>query len=525
MYLPQPISPISPKPSVDNFFTSLAESAGDHAIGIILSGTGSDGAHGMRAIRAVGGITIAQEPITAKYDGMPKSAIETGCVDLVLPLKSMIQELFKIMRTPNHLRILKGDDIQRTNIQELLHLLKERHSVDFKDYKTGTLYRRINRRMAACNVYNLNEYLEHIHKNSEELNTLFKDIMISVTNFFRDADCFGDLKESIVEIVKNKAPNEPMRVWVPGCATGEEAYSIAILFAEACGGITAMSKKFRLQIFATDIDTDALTRARKGIYPESTLSNVEVAVRERYFRTRENAYEITKPLRDLVVFSRHNVFEDPPFLRMDLIACRNLLIYFNAKLQHSVLSLFHYAMQPDGVFFLGKSESLGHSVNLFQILDSKHKLYKRKLVSSGEYAQQSRANYATTAPLKKIDIPGLQSANKSMHDLPDAFIEALSPDSLLIDENMDIIRVYGDVHAYTQLSPGGISMNLLSLARKEFRQELRALVFKIIREQKSYTVLPKKLELQGKLYEINIVIRLLHLKHTPERLILVSFEK
>ncbi|MFO0374906.1 MAG: CheR family methyltransferase [Alphaproteobacteria bacterium] len=525
LYLRQPISQISPKPSVDNFFTSLAESVGDHAIGIILSGTGSDGAHGVRAIRAVGGITIAQEPTDAKYNGMPKSAIETGCVDFVLPLKDINNELFKAMRTPNHLRRLKGDDIQRTNIQELLYLIKERNNVDFKDYKTGTLYRRINRRMAACNVYNLNEYLEYIHNTPEELDILFKDIMISVTNFFRDADCFNAIKEVIQDIVNTKSSNDSIRVWIPGCATGEEAYSIAILFAEACGGIAPMNKKFRLQIFATDIDTDALARARKGIYPEATLANVEVALREHYFRTRDNAYEITKPLRDLVVFSRHNVFEDPPFLRMDLIACRNLLIYFNTKLQHSVLSLFHYAMQPEGIMFLGKSESLGHSANLFQTLDSKHRLYKRKLVSSGDYSKQSRASYATTTSLKKLEIPGLQSTNKSIHDLPDAFIEALSPDSILIDENMDIIRVYGDVHAYTQLSPGGVTMNLLSLARKEFRQELRALVFKIIREQKTYTVLPKKIALEGKLHEIHIIIRLLHLKNSSERLILVSFEK
>lgn len=523
LYLREPVAEFGPKPSVDLLFTSLAEHVGDQAVGVILSGTGSDGAHGVRAIRAAGGIVVAQDPENAKYDGMPKYAIETGCVDLVMLPNEMMKEISKVIQSPRDLQLLKDNESQRTSIQELLHVLKQQSGVDFKNYKTGTLYRRINRRMVACNTKDLDQYVTYIGDNPEEVDLLYKDILISVTSFFRDTEAFEALKSELANVLEKKEQGDQIRVWLPGCATGEEAYSIAILFAELAGGIGPLTQKYNFQIFATDIDVDALGRARRGAYSQTILENVDKTLKERYFRQRENQFEVVKPLRDVIVFSKHNVFDDPPFLRLDVIACRNLLIYFNSNLQHSVLSLFHYALNGNGRLFLGKSEALGQSASLFHGLDSTNKIYSRKMVTSGEYPKSERSVYKV--PIKRAELSRVTSGNKVMHDLPDAVIDALSPDSILIDEDMEIVRIYGDVHAYTQLSPGQASMNLMSMARKEFRQELRALVYKILREDASQTMLSKKLDVQGKLHEVNIIIRPLRMKNVNQRLLLVSFEK
>ncbi|MBP1853548.1 chemotaxis protein CheB [Rhizobium halophytocola] len=523
MHLSRPPSELSPKPSVDYFFATLAQEIGDHAIGVILSGTGSDGSHGVRAVKAEGGLTIAQDPEEAKYDGMPANAIGAGCVDLVLPAAKIGPQILSIIRTPSNLKLLQEEEITRSTMHELLHLLKERSGVDFRDYKSGTLYRRINRRMTACATTSVDDYLDYVKRAPNELDLLFKDIMISVTYFFRDTEAFTSLTSVIKKLLADKGPGSDIRIWIPGCATGEEAYSIVILFAEAAGGIRQLQQNYSFQLFATDIDTDALSLGRKGVYSATTLESMAPDIRDRYFRHKEESYEIIKSVRDMVMFSRHNVFSDPPFLRLDFISCRNLLIYFNAKLQATVMNLFHYALNPNGILYLGKSEALGNAASLFQPIDNRAKIYQRKLVSSYEAIRSAKASYSTVSKNVTPATPAAQT--KSNHDFPDAVIAALSPDSLLIDENMNLLRVYGDVQPYTQLSPGEASTNLVSIARKEFRQELRALVYKVVRERDQQAVLPKKLVIDGKTCRINIHIRPLPLKNSGERLLLVSFEQ
>ena len=522
LQLREPPSPHSPKPSVDFFFTTLAEELGDHAIGVILSGTGSDGSHGVRAIRAGGGLTIAQTIETAKYDGMPHSAIETGCVDIVLPASKIGAEIASLIRSPHKVHLLQETDEKKMVMQELMHLLKGRTKVDFNNYKSGTLLRRLNRRMTACGVADLDAYLEYVRTEPPELDMLFRDMMITVTQFFRDKEAFNGLQVQIAELLEIKKEEGSIRVWVPGCATGEEAYSIVMFFAEAAGGLDKLKQNYSFQLFATDIDMDALAFARKGIYAETTLESVDKDLKDRYFKHRENAYEISKSVREMVVFSKHNVFDDPPFLRLDLITCRNLLIYFNNRLQNIVMDLFHYALNPLGVLFLGKSEALGESANLFQATNSAAKLYKRKLITSGELPRTARLSFQSRPRLEPI----AKSTNKkATHEFPDAIVGALSPDSLLIDENMDVLRIYGDVQAYTQLSAGDANTNLASLVRKEFRQELRALVYKVMREDISQSILPKNIDINGIAHKIHIIIRPLQLKATSERLLLISFEK
>ncbi len=519
LQLRKPLSEFKPKPSVDYFFATLAEDQTDRVIGIILSGTGSDGAHGVRAIRAAGGITIAQEPSTAKYDGMPSSAIETGCVDAVLAPDKMGRGIEKVLSSPRSLKLLQ-EEHQRTDIQELMFLVKQRCGVDFKDYKTGTLHRRISRRMAACATHELNEYVDYVRANPKELDALYGDILISVTNFFRDTEAFDSLKREVEKILAAKGPEDTIRVWIPGCASGEEAYSIVILFAEAAGGLAKLSD-YNFQMFATDLDADTLTMARKGQYSDATLQKLSPELRDKYFHHREGNREILKGVRDLVLFSRHNVLEDPPFMRLDLVSCRNLLIYFNNNLQHNVLSLFHYALGEKGILFLGQSESLGHSSNLFITADSKAKIFRRKLISSAEHQPFRRTSAASSSPIARL--PSTRAAG-GIHELPDAIVQALAPNSLLVDENLDVLRIYGDMHAYTQLSPGSASMNLVSIARKEFRQELRALAYKTLREQSTHNSLRKNLKDDAQHQRVDITIRPLRTKTSEQSLLLISFE-
>ncbi|MGF0539002.1 chemotaxis protein CheB [Agrobacterium sp. ES01] len=523
LHLSRPPYELSPKPSIDYFFATLAREIGDHAIGVILSGTGSDGSHGVRAIKAEAGLTIAQDPEEAKYDGMPANSIAAGSIDLVLPAARIGQQILSIIRTPSNLKLLQEEEVSRSTMHELLHLLKESSGVDFRDYKSGTLYRRINRRMTACSSEDLDDYLAYVKSFPKELDLLFKDIMISVTYFFRDKEAFKSLTNVIKKLLSEKEAGSDLRVWIPGCATGEEAYSIVIMFAEAVGGIRQLQQQYNFQLFATDIDTDALSLGRKGVYSATTLEGMSTDLRDRYFRHKDENYEVLKSVRDMVMFSRHNVFSDPPFLRLDFISCRNLLIYFNSKLQSTVMNLFHYALNPNGILYLGKSEALGTGANLFQPLDNRAKIYQRKLVSSYDAIRSAKASYSNVS--KSVTATPPPAQRKTNHDFPDAVVSALSPDSLLIDENMNILRIYGDVQPYIQLSPGEASTNLVSIARREFRQELRALVYKVQRENLQKSVLPKKLMINNVPHRVDIHIRPLPLKQSSEKLLLVSFDR
>ncbi len=520
LYLRSPISPLAARPSVDCFFSTLAETQKEHAIGVILSGIGTDGVHGVRAIRAAGGITIAQNPKTAKFEGMPKNAIQTGCIDVVLPPEQMPKQISFITESPRHLSVFQ-EDVERIDIQRLLFKLEDRCGVDFKKYELGMIYRRINRRMSACLSPDITKYLEYVSEHPSELEVLYNDFLISVTNFFRDPEAFDRLRDAIDDIIKTKQVGDPIRVWVPGCASGEEAYSIVILFAECAGGLDKLSE-YRFQLFATDVDNKVLSKARKGVYVEATLANVSSDIREAYFQTRDQGYEIRKRVRDFVVFSKHNILENPSFLRLDLISCRNLLIYFNTKVQEKLMKLFHTSLQPNGFLFLGKSENLGQSADLFHVIDNKARLYRQKLVPN-----EGRNHFHNVIyyPTQKNYFPIAPTRGKAMHELSDAMARALSPNSLLINDKMDVIRIYGDVSPFTELSPGIASMNLLSLIKKDFRQELRALAYKVLREQKQEAVLLKMVKVAQDKVDVHIVVRRLFIRSAEEAYLLISFDQ
>ncbi|MBS1143209.1 MAG: Protein-glutamate O-methyltransferase [Proteobacteria bacterium] len=459
---------VLPKPSVNTFFHSLAESRGEDAIAIVLSGTGSDGASGARAIKAGGGLVFAQDPLSAKYSGMPQSTIDTGCADWVLSPGEIARELTLIVKSQGAVLQVEQPAASPTTLKALLYKVQRHSQVDFSGYKEATVWRRILRRMAANRVNEIDEYINLAEKNPEEYNQLCKEILISVTAFFRDPQAFESLRSHLKERLAQKVPGEEVRIWVPGCATGEEAYTIAILLFELLGERRYETK---LQIFATDLDLAAMANARRGVYSESSLSAMPPELVARYFHPQGDAYEVIKPLREAVVFARQNVLQDPPFLRLDMISCRNLLIYFQNTPQEKVLDTFHYALAPGGLLFLGKSESVYQRENLFDPIEREHKLFRRRELASGA---------PSFVPLS-IDMSALsRSPARRQRSIEERFAEAAFgayvPPSVMVNSQLDVLHVFGDVSQFLKIPAGKLDFNLLNLIGRPWRTEVQTLV-------------------------------------------------
>lgn len=373
---------------IDHFFCSLAEIQGSRAIGVVLSGTASDGTLGLKAIKEAGGITFAQEPESAKFDGMPKSAIVAGCVDFVLPPARIAKELSHIIRHPyvGRSTLEKTDALLPERDDEwsrLFKLLRDASGVDFTFYKRPTVKRRVGRRMAVQKIERLGEYLKYLGSHREELDALFNDILILVTSFFRDREVFRALRNRVFpRLLVHKPASDPIRIWVPGCSSGEEAYSIAICLLENLGDrVTSMP----IQIFGTDISEQALEKARAGVYPKDALQKVSQERIRRFFTRVNEKYQINSTVRDLCLFSRHDVTKDPPFSRLDLISCRNVLIYLDPVLQKRVLASFHYALRDTGILLLGKSETLAGFQGFFRITDRKNAFFIKRPAAKVSY--------------------------------------------------------------------------------------------------------------------------------------------
>ena len=464
----------APKPSVDRFFRSLAETVGDRAIGIVLSGTGSDGAYGVRAVRAAGGVTIAQSADSAKYDGMPLSAIDTGCVDLVLSPEEIGLNFDRIARLPRDLEGI-SDEPTADALAELFKLLRDRTGVDFREYKSSTVRRRIERRMVALEIESLSTYTEYVAAQHDEVDVLFRDMMISVTSFFRDPEEFELLRTAIEErVIKRKS--EGLRIWVPGCATGEEAYSVAVLVAEALGGLKALDS-VHMQVFATDIDSTALTVARRGIYSDAIAATMPEDLLETYFNKTHDGYQVSQAIRDRIVFTPHNLCQDPPFSNIDLVSCRNLLIYFAASLQAKVFIRLHYALKASGVLFLGKSESISGSETLFKPLGKVGQLFLRRSYSESKMMpSQARGTMRRMAFERRPRPPASGARGEEPEQMFHSLVRSIGPNGLLVTPDMHIQRVYGNVNRFLSLTEGHVAGATIGMLRDDLRHELRTLI-------------------------------------------------
>ncbi|UCZ57463.1 hypothetical protein LGV61_04080 [Desulfurispirillum indicum] len=473
---------VGPRPSVDLFLQSLAQEFGNHAIGVILSGTGSDGSVGVRAIKAGGGITIAQQPDTAKYDGMPTNAIATGHIDIILPPEAIGQELVEIFRISGEVALPPRSRKAPSDMEQIFQQLLQHSGVDFTHYKLSTINRRLERRMAALKISSLGSYVKHLAQCEGEQEKLFRDMLISVTSFFRDSQAFAALEDVMADLLKKQAPGAPIRVWVPGCSTGEEAYSIAMVICNILGGD---HRKSQVQIFATDIDQDALVIARRGHYAHVQLAAMDGDMVNRYFISRGASLEVSKTIREMVVFSRHDIIKDPPFLRMNLVSCRNLLVSLNQPLQRKTLALFSYALNPSGVLFTGKSESLSAFDDLFEPLDRENNIYRR--IHGARVAPYGRLMAGALLRQQTRPQPPVRTAQSLEDHVKDAVMRSMMHKWLLLDHDLNIVHVQGDVSHYISIRHGDFSGNILGMLRKELRNDLRLAMSRVRKSQHPFS--------------------------------------
>ena len=471
-------SAIGPKPSIDYFFNSLAEEKKDRAVGIILSGSGADGAHGIRAIKSNDGITMAQTVESAKFGSMPRAAIDTGLVDLVLPPEKIGQELETALKYPNMIAGVHPDRYL-DEISTVLSLLQQHTGGDFSRYKQDTIYRRIGRRMVINKIHDLGNYISHIEAHPEELVSLNKDLLISVTRFFRDTEAFSALADRLREVFKSKAPGDSLRVWVPGCATGEEAYSIAILLNEMLGRDL---NRYQVQIFGTDVDNDSVQIARRGTYPIATIMDSDREWFEQYFTIDDSEVKVKKHIRDLVVLAHQDLIKDTPFLHLDLISCRNLMIYLNEELQGELLSLFHYSLNPEGLLFLGKSETVNQRKDLFNVVDGRWRVYQRRSAPAKKLPALMRHHYMTPAFSTQPGGSGISKESRAWQEskFVSALLDVLGSCAVLTDEQGNILYIRGDVSPYFKIPEGRVkdSLNAIEMAKPEIRFILQSLLHK-----------------------------------------------
>ncbi len=522
IYLSELDSASFAKPSVNTLFVSLAEEKREHAIGVVLSGTGSDGAHGIKVIRASGGITYAQDPGSAGYDGMPRAALDTDCVDFVLnppDIGSHLKDLST--KLPKNLQVKIEEEEVQDQFLDLMNIVRKQCGVSFKHYKKATLQRRIERRMLARKVDSFSDYVDLVRSDSEEVRMLYKDILISVTNFFRDPTTFSHLAPVLDTIKESKSNGDPIRLWVVGCATGEEAYSLAIMLCEALGGLDKLSSEEH-QIFASDVDTDALTVARRGLYSEASMADVPQQYIDKYFRKKGNTYEVIDEIKRIILFSGHNIIDDPPFLRIDLITCRNLLIYFDQELQKKVYRIFHYSLRDRGHLFLGKSESTSQVTDIFRAVNSQDKIFQKRSVSS---FNPQRFHLSGKASVRLTELPVRTTDSSQPPNLPESLIEQLGDACILINDNLDVEHTYGNSANYIKFPKGKPSFNLSEIVLEMFRHEIRPLVYKVTRTKKQAESQIRRLTIDGSKYQVKMKVLPVQIEAQDEKFLLVCFER
>ncbi|UKT65276.1 CheR family methyltransferase [Pedobacter mucosus] len=464
--------------SIDYFFQSLAEDQWNHAVGIVFSGMGTDGETGIRMIKEKLGMCMVQDPETAEYESMPSTALKTHLVDYVLAPEDMPVKLIQYLSHPA-LRdsnedeyILDKDD--QTQLKKILMVLRSHTGHDFTLYKKNTITRRIDRRIAFHQLEGYIQYVNYLRENPVEVEVLFNELLIGVTKFFRDSLAFDALKEHLYLMLKKKSPHDPIRIWVAGCSTGEEAYTIAILVTEYLSNLN-LKQTPKAQIFATDLDANAIDQARAGFYFENIASEVSAERLERFFIKKNNGFTVKKELREMVVFAQHNLIKDAPFTRLDLLCCRNVMIYLTTNLQKKILPVFHYSLNPKGILFLGPAESVTGFNDIFNVVDSKWKLFEKRVGVSavGKMLdfpfnisnQNSKFQRPDTSPAHSFKEPLMASFNRL---LLDHFI----PSALLVNERGEILYINGDTSKFIRLKTGEAILNINLMAREELKYAL-----------------------------------------------------
>ncbi|RZT42489.1 CheR family methyltransferase [Cupriavidus agavae] len=517
--------------AIDLFFRSLAEAHRERAVAIVLSGAASDGAVGITRIKELGGIVMAQHPEDAGVSSMPRAAIGTGQVDFVMPVSEMPQKLMEMWSNVQRMRgateaLHETDEelatVNERVLREIMVILRTRTSHDFRQYKRATVLRRIERRMQVNGLAELAEYRDFLHEHPEETPQLLQDMLISVTNFFRDREAFDALQSEVIpQLLDQRPASEPIRIWSAGCATGEEAYSVAMLLQDAS---SRSAEGVPFQVFATDIDERAITYARTGLYPESILADVEPG-RARHFLVKDAAhYRVKKELREHVLFALHNLLRDPPFSRLDMICCRNLLIYLDRDAQHDVLRTFHFALRPGGFLFLGSSEAADSVGGLFTVVDKKARIYRANVaVRSDAPVPMTATMQSARLPLTVMTQPGRRKF--SFGDLHQRVVEQYAPPSVLVSRESDIVHLSDRAGRFLQYAGGEPSHNIIAAVRPELRLELRTAIFQALQANHSVEARRVQLTREGRRFFVNMIARPVHDAEANADFVLILFDE
>jgi two-component system CheB/CheR fusion protein len=472
---------LSPRPKdrtqhtpIDTFFSSLARMDG-RSIAVVLSGTASDGALGVRDVKAAGGITFAQQPESAKYDGMPKAAIATGMVDMVLTASEIGAEIAQIAAHP-YVRTVRPRqdevDVPEDQLKRIFDLLRPVSGVDFRHYKVPTIRRRLLRRMALHRLTEVEQYITILQSNPVELRGLFQDLLIHVTRFFREPESFDALAADVFpKLLEERGADQPLRVWVCGCATGEEAYSLAIALVEF---LQKHQSDIRVQIFATDVSDSAIEHARAGVYSASIAADVGPERLRRFFTRTDGNYRVSRMIRDLCVFARQDLTKDPPFSRLDLVMCRNVLIYMDSVLQKRLIALFHYALNPHGYLVLGQAETVGAQASLFGLIDKKHRVHRKKSSASALPSVAFPVDYVSSVLPRKRAGSDITGGDKGLQgEVSRAILDRYAPSGVVVDQDLQIVQFRGQTGTFLEPAPGEASLSLLKMTREGLLYGLR----------------------------------------------------
>jgi two-component system CheB/CheR fusion protein len=526
LQLLEPGSPRGLRLPIDFFFRSLAQDRKERAICVVLSGTGTDGSLGLKAVKGEGGMAMAQSLDSAAYDGMPRSAVLTGVVDYVLPPAKMPEQLIAYVGHAFRNRpqeIVPPQPAATDFLQKIFLLLRTQTTHDFSLYKRNTVQRRVERRMAVAQIERIEDYVHYLRDTPLEVDTLFRELLIGVTSFFRDPQAFESLREHVIVPHLSDPSRESLRVWVPGCSTGEEAYSIAILIREH---LDQRKKNMPIHIFATDIDSLSVEKARAGIYPDSIAADISAERLERFFTKDESSYHIHKNIRDMVVFAKQDVLKDPPFSRLDLITCRNLLIYLDTDAQKMILPMFHYALNQNGHLFLGNSETVGEFSDLFAAVDKKWKLYRQEGVVSIRPQRGIYPPPLAPAVPARWNHPRRDTAQPvAARDLAEqALLEGYIPSSVLINSELQVLYIHGRTGKYLEPASGDASLNLLAMARDGVRMELAAAVRTAIVQKIPVRYEGLKVKSNGNTSIVNLIVQPVTKPEAARGLLMVIFE-
>jgi len=523
LHLIEPLETRGMRLPIDFFLESLAEYRQERGVGVILSGMGSDGTAGLLNLKEKNGIVMVQSPESAKFDSMPRSAIDSVLVDIVAPANELPKKLLEFLK---HTSIAKSNqDLEhkdKSSLEKITSLLLTYTGNDFSLYKKNTIYRRIERRMAVHKIDKIAEYAEFLQENPKEGEILFKELMIGVTDFFRDPAVWEHLKKTTLpSLISNISSDSLLRAWVPGCSTGEEAYSLAIIFKEVMG----KSKRtgISLQIFATDLDQDAIVKARMGVFPFNITAHVSPGRLKRYFVETEEGYRVSTEIREMVVFAEHNLTMQPPFTKIDFLSCRNLLIYIDTELQKKLIGLFHYSINPDGILLLGSSESLGTLGHLFTTLDNKLKIFEKSTIALTQDSFDFPTSFSRSNPVIKVDKSPIKSIPNIQTLADQLLLQYFSPVAVLVNENGDIIYTSGRTGKYLEPAVGKANLNIFAMLRDGIRQEFPIAFRKVVLEKETVTLRNVKVGMNGDVQIVDIAIQYIDQPNLLQDTVMVIF--